>query len=141
VLHGRERERAAVARLVDGARRGCSAALVLVGDPGAGKSTLLADAVEHADGVQVLRTRGVESGAPLPFAALHRFLRPALGFLDRLPARQARTLRATFGVDDAGDGDVDRFVLFLAALDLLAEAAEHRPVLGLVDDAHWLDEA
>jgi hypothetical protein len=81
----------------------------------------------------------VESESPLAFAALHRLLRPVLPAAGRLPAWQARALRGAFGEED--DTDTDRFLVFLAALSLLAETAEDAPVLALVDDAHWLDEA
>jgi len=111
---------------------------VLRGLPGVGKSTLLLAAVDDADGFTVLRTSGVESESPLAFAALQRLLRPVLRLAERLPAPQARSLRRAFGEED---GDVDRFLVFLAALSLLAEAAEEAPVLAVVDDAHWLDDA
>src|SRR5687768_6167333 len=87
----------------------------------------------------VLRTQGIESESPLAFAALQRLLRPVMPCADRLPAPQAHALRAALG--EAPGGDTDRFLVFLAALSLMAEAAEHRPVLALVDDAHWLDDA
>jgi predicted ATPase len=89
--------------------------------------------------MRLLRTQGVESESPLAFAALHRLLRPVASGLGRLPARQARALRAAFG--EVEDADTDRFVVFLGALSLLAEAAEDAPVLVVVDDAQWLDDA
>ncbi len=89
--------------------------------------------------MRVLRTQGIESESPLPFAALQRLLRPVMRYVDRLPARQSSALRAAFGETDTPPGD--RFLVFLAALSLLAEAAEESPVLCVVDDAPWLDEA
>jgi hypothetical protein len=139
VLHGRDAERATLAALIDEAAAGRGGALVLHGPPGVGKSALLADAVAHAARMRVLRTQGVESELPLAFAALHRLLRPLRGLVDRLPARQARALRAAFGEED--DPGADRFVIFLAVLGLLAEAAEEAPVLAVIDDAQWLDDA
>ena len=89
--------------------------------------------------MQILRTQGIESESPLPFAALQRLLRPVMRHVEHLPARQATALRAAFGETDTAPGD--RFLVFLATLSLLAEAAEESPVLCVVDDAHWLDEA
>ena len=82
---------------------------------------------------------GIESEAELPFAALHQLLRPMLGAIDGLPAPQANALRRALGLA-AGGGD-DRFLVSLAVLSLLSEAAEQRPILCLVDDAQWLDDA
>ena len=128
-------------RCLLGDARGCrGGALVVRGLPGVGKSALLADLVAATrTGMQVLRTQGIESESPLPFAALQRLLRPVMRHVERLPARQATALRAAFGETDSAPGD--RFLVFLAALSLLAEAAEESPVLCVVDDAHWLDEA
>jgi len=126
--------------LLDQARNSRGSALVLDGLPGVGKSTLLVAAATDADadGFTVLRTSGIESESPLAFAALQRLLRPVLRLAERLPAPQARSLRRAFGEED---GEVDRFLVFLGALSLLAEAAEGAPVLAVVDDAHWLDDA
>jgi DNA-binding CsgD family transcriptional regulator len=139
VLHGRDAEQATVAGLLDEACAGRGGALVVRGDPGVGKTALLADAVARAGDARVLRTQGIESESPLAFAALHRLVRPLAHHLPALPAPQAHALRAAFG-EVAGDGG-DRFLVFLAALSLLAEAAGEAPVLCVVDDAHWLDEA
>jgi DNA-binding CsgD family transcriptional regulator len=145
VLHGRERERALIAKLLQGARSGVGGVLVVSGEAGTGKSSLLADAAASAEGMQVLRTQGVESEAPLAFAALQRLLQPLMPLADRLPPPQARALRVVFGYEAAEPGGPgggsDRFLVFLAALSLLAEAAEEQPVLAIVDDAHWLDDA
>jgi hypothetical protein len=65
VLRGREREQATLADVVARARAGHGSALLLQGQPGVGKSALLEDAIAAADGMTVLRTRGVESEAPL----------------------------------------------------------------------------
>jgi DNA-binding CsgD family transcriptional regulator len=139
VLLGREAERARITDLLDEAREGRSGVLVLRGEPGVGKSALLADAVQHADGMTVLTGRGIESEAHLPYAGLHQLVRPVLDGLDRLPAPQARALRGALGLE-AGARD-EWFLVSLAVLSLLAEAAEHAPLLCVVDDAHWLDDA
>jgi DNA-binding CsgD family transcriptional regulator/predicted ATPase len=140
VLHGRDVERARLAALLDDARNGRAGTLLVHGEPGAGKSALLDDLVANAgDDVRVLRTQGVESEAPLAFAALHRLLRPVLGTLDRLPAPQARALRVAFGVAD--DVTVEPFLVALATLSMLTETAETATVLCVIDDAQWLDQA
>jgi DNA-binding CsgD family transcriptional regulator/tetratricopeptide (TPR) repeat protein len=138
-LQGRETEQKEIGTLLEGARAGVGGALVLLGEPGSGKSSLLSDTAHRAAGMRVLRTTGIESEAPLAFAALQRLLRPVLPLLDRLPAPQATALRVAFG-QEAGEAG-DRFLVFLGALSLLAEAAAEQPVLVLVDDAQWLDDA
>src|SRR3954468_10182703 len=146
MLHGRDVERARLAALVASTRAGRAAVLVILGDPGVGKSALLDDLVASAaadqehPAVRVLTTTGVASEAPLPFAALHRLLRPPLAG-DRLPPPQARALRVAFGHEDGGGAQVEPFLVGVATLSVLTEAADDRPVLCVVDDAHWLDAA
>jgi DNA-binding CsgD family transcriptional regulator len=139
MLYGREDERAAIGELLDAARKSRSGALVLRGEPGVGKSALLLDARERAGDMHVLSARGVESECELPFAALHQLLLPALDHLDTLPAPQAAALNGALGMGESGSER--RFLIFAACLSLLSELAERRPVLCLVDDAHWLDSA
>jgi DNA-binding CsgD family transcriptional regulator/tetratricopeptide (TPR) repeat protein len=136
VLHGRARECGAVAGLVAAAREGRSAVLVVRGEAGVGKSALLDHAMTVAAGMTVLRASGIEAEAELPYAALHQLLRPVLHHADALPAPQSAALRGAVGLED---GQPDRFRVSLAVLSLLAEAAERAPMLGVVDDAHWLD--
>ena len=71
-LVGRDAECARVAELLEGPRSQQSGALVLVGAPGIGKSALCGWAIARADGMRVLRVRGVESEVDLRFAGLWR---------------------------------------------------------------------
>jgi hypothetical protein len=139
LLLGRDTERAAIGDLLAGARASRSAALVISGEPGVGKSALLDEAAAQAADMRVLSGAGVESEAHLPFAALHQLVRPVLEHLENLPEPQARALRGALGL--APEAGADRFLVSLAVLSLLAETAELGPVLCLVDDAHWLDDA
>ena len=132
LVYGRDAELAVIERLLGRARGGTSGALVLLGEPGAGKSALLAAAARRAAGFRVLRASGVESECELAFAALHQLLLPVADRLDRLPAPQARALGAALGILPPAGGD--RFGVAAGALSLLAEAAEERPLLCLIDD-------
>lgn len=138
-LIDRERERGELVGLLDGVhQRG--AALVVRGEPGIGKSALLAQAcgVAASRGMLVLSMSGVQSEANLAFAGLHQLLRPILALLDDLPLRQRVALSAAFGMEDAAAPDL--FLIALAALDLLTEAAARAPVVLVAEDAHWLDQ-
>jgi DNA-binding CsgD family transcriptional regulator len=137
MLYGRDRERAEIWALLEQARASRSGALVLRGEAGIGKTALLEDARDRATDMHVLRARGVESESELPFAGLHQLLRPALDHVDRLPTPQAAALRGALGLDEGASSE--RFLIFAACLSLLSELAERRPVVCLVDDAHWLD--
>jgi len=139
MLRGRDRERALIAEILGDARRSRSRALVLSGAPGVGKSALLDAARDEADGMTVLLAQGIQSEAELPFAALHQLVRPILGRVDDLAPPQAHALRVALGLAE-GSGE-SRFLVSLAVLSLLSEEAERRPVLCLVDDGQWLDDA
>jgi hypothetical protein len=137
-LTGRGAERAALGRLLDGVREGESRTLVLRGEPGSGKTALLDDMIGSARDFRVLRAVGVDSEMELAFAALQQLCAPLLDRLPRLPGPQRDALQVAFGL--SGGEAPDRFLVGLAALSLLSEAAEQRPLLCAVDDAQWLDE-
>jgi DNA-binding CsgD family transcriptional regulator/tetratricopeptide (TPR) repeat protein len=138
-LRGRDTECATFDRLFDAVRGGESRALVVRGEPGVGKTALLDYAIGAAPDLGVLRAVGVESETELPFASLQHLCAPMLDRLERLPAPQHDALRVAFGL--SGGDAPDRFLVGLAALSLLSDAAEERPLLCALDDAQWLDEA
>ncbi len=139
MLLGRQRERAVLERLLAAARGGHGATIVLQGDPGVGKTALLEYAIEAGEGFRVIRTAGVEGEMELDFAVLQQLCSPISGFAEQLPGPQREALDVAFGLS-AGDAS-SPFLVGLAALGLLAEAAEEQPLLCLVDDAQWLDGA
>ena len=137
MLLGRHRERQALEALLADARAGRSAVVALVGEAGIGKSALLDWAERQARGMRVLRARGVQSEAQIPFAGLFELLRPALDCLDRIPLPQAAALESALALRPARAED--RFAVGAATLSLLAAHAEPAPLVLLVDDAQWLD--
>jgi predicted ATPase len=139
MLRGRTNECAALDRLLTAAQAGRSQVLLLYGDPGIGKTALLDYLAERASGCRIIRGAGVESEMELAFAGLHQLCASLLGSLDQLPAPQAAALTTAFGLE-AGEPP-DRFLVGLAVLSLFAAAAEEKPLVCIVDDAHWLDQA
>ena len=138
-MRGRRRECDLLDRLLDSVRAGESRVLVVRGEPGVGKTALLDYLVEQASGCRMAHAAGVESEMELVYAGLHQLLTPMLDRLERLPAPQANALRTAFGLSPGSAPD--RFLVGLAALSLLAEVAEEHPLVCLVDDAQWLDQA
>ena len=137
VLLDRHAERAAIDQVLTSARSGLSGTLVLRGGPGVGKTTLLQYAVASAADLRVCSVAGVESEITMEFGGLHQLLVPCLPRLDGLPPPQRGALRVAFG-QEAG-APPERFLVGLATLTLLSQAAEEQPLLCTVDDAHWLD--
>ena len=138
-LVGRRAEREAVDRLLEAARAGYGGVLVVHGEPGVGKTALLEYAVETARSFRVARAVGVEGEMDLPYASLQQLSSPSLELRERLPEPQREALAVAFGLS-AGDPP-NPYLVGLAVLGLLTEAAEQQPVLWLVDDAQWLDRA
>ncbi len=138
-LHGREHERASLEGLLDQVRGGSSGILVLRGEAGIGKTALLQHLVEAARGFTVTRCTGVESEMELAFAGLHDLCSPLLGGLDSLPEPQRSAMSSALGLT-AGFSP-DKFLVATGALGLLAAASESAPLLCIVEDAHWLDQA
>ena len=138
-LLNRQRERAALDGLLEDLRSGRGRALVVRGEAGVGKSALLEYVVGAAAEMRVARAVGVESEMELAFAGLHLLCVPLLDRLEGLPGPQRDALGVAFGLREGGAPD--RFMVGLAVLTLLAEVAEERPLLCVVDDAQWLDRA
>jgi DNA-binding CsgD family transcriptional regulator len=138
-LSGRNAECAVLERLVASARAGESRVLVLRGEPGVGKTALLDYLGERASECRVARVSGVESEMEFAFAGLHQLCGPMLSRLGGLPKPQADALGTVFGMREGGTPD--RFLVGLAVLSLLSDAANERPLVCLVDDVQWLDRA
>src|SRR5690348_1562251 len=128
-LTGRHFEREALDGLIEAVRAGESRVLVMRGEPGVGKTALL----------EYLAERASAAGCRLAHAGLHQLCGPMLGHADRLPAPQRSALRVVFGV--AAGPPPDRFLLGLAVLTLLAEVAGDDPLICLIDDVQWFDQA
>jgi DNA-binding CsgD family transcriptional regulator len=139
VLVDRHAARDVLDRLVDDVRAGDSHALVLWGDAGVGKTVLLDYLVHRARGCRVARLMGVQSEVELAFAGLHQLCSPFADHFDRLPEPQLIALRTAFGVTTGPPPD--RFLLGLAVLNLLSEVARERPLICVIDDDQWLDQA
>ncbi len=134
VLVGRSAEREVLGGLLARAAEGYSGTLVLRGEAGVGKTALLDEtfAAAMAGGIQTARLTGVEAETQLGYAGLHRLLLPFAGHLERLPVPQRDALRSTFGL--VAGPPADWFLVGLAVLTLLAEAASQVPLLCVVDD-------
>src|SRR5580704_16391565 len=138
-LFGRTGELEILRRLLAQVRSGRSAVLVVRGEPGIGKTQLLRQLTAEASGFWVAWVAGVESEMELPFAGLYQLCAPMLDRLASLPEPQRRGLSVAFGL--ASGDSPDPFLVALATLSLIAEAAEEQPILCVVDDAQWLDQA
>jgi DNA-binding CsgD family transcriptional regulator/tetratricopeptide (TPR) repeat protein len=138
-LVGRQREREVLDRVLEAARGGHGGVLAVYGDPGVGKTALLEYAAAAAPDFGVARAVGVEGEMELAFAALHQLCSPNLDLIDGLPDPQREALEVALGL--SAGRTPDPFLVGLAVLNLLSEAAEERPLLCVIDDAQWLDRA
>ncbi|MWB97836.1 helix-turn-helix transcriptional regulator [Agromyces seonyuensis] len=138
-LIGRRREQERLDRLIASVRGGESRALVIRAEAGLGKTLLLDHLAAQARGCRVLRVVGVESEMELAHAGLQQLCAPIVDGIDALPEPQSLALGVALGLRTGPAPD--RFLLGLAVLGLLSHAAEAQPLLCLVDDAQWLDQA
>ena len=140
-LLGRRSECATLERVLVRAQTGQGGALVVRGEAGIGKTALLEYARDTAttSGFRAEYAAGVESETQFAFAGLHQLCAPLLDRAGALPDPQQTALRVAFGMHSGAAPD--RFLVGLATLHLLAEVAEEGPLLCLIEDAQWLDQA
>jgi DNA-binding CsgD family transcriptional regulator len=138
-LVGRQREREVLDRVLEAARGGHGGVLAVYGDPGVGKTALLEYAAKAAPDFRVARAIGVEGEMELAFAALQQLCSPSLDLIERLPDPQREAFEVALGL--SAGRTPNSFLVGLAVLNLLSEAAEEQPLLCVIDDAQWLDRA
>ena len=141
-LIGRDDECATLDQLVAEVQGGRSRALLVRGEAGAGKTALLEYLAGRATGAgcRVLTVAAIQSEVELAFAALHQLCWPLRDHLASMPGPQQAALSTTFGLTGGGAAP-DRFLVGLAVLSLLADAAADQPLVCLIDDEQWLDRA
>ena len=129
VFVGREAERAGAA--------GARGLVVIEGDAGVGKTRLaleLARDVRDAGGVALV---GRCSEEPLrAYEAWAEALRP---LLDDADDSEREAVAPLFGTGAAGEAEGERYALFEAVRELLANVADAWPLIIVLDDLHWAD--
>jgi DNA-binding CsgD family transcriptional regulator len=149
---GRRQELAAVDETLDGLRSGRARWLVVSGEPGIGKTRLLGQLAERAGGRRfpVFVGRGAELERELPFAVWIDALDDHVATLgerklDALIGERvgelARVLPSAGSGAAAGGLQDERFHAYRAVRALLARLAMGHPVVLILDDVHWADDA
>lgn len=138
-LLGRAKECALLDELISTVHGGASRSLLIHGEAGIGKTALLKYLVASASGLTVAQAAGLASETELAYASLHQLCAPFLDDIGRLPAPQRGALQVVFGISPGSPPDP--FMIGLAVLSLLSVAADQGPLLCVVDDAQWLDQA
>jgi DNA-binding CsgD family transcriptional regulator len=153
VFVGRDAELALLDRALDVAAGGTAGTVLVGAESGAGKSRLISEfAAKAGDRALVLTGGCVEvSAAALPYApvtALLRRLVRSRGTAEvaaLLPGSQAVELAALlpeFGEQPSGgDPAMTRARLFETLLSLVEVLAEERPLVLVIEDAHWADRS
>ncbi len=154
-LIGREAELRTLRSTIDSVAAGASASIVVQADPGLGKSRLLEEAINMVqlrdDPWVVVACQCGEFEADRPFAALRESIadlvadESAVG--GELPSEFSEVLQVLRDVHLGKPSEPETSAGLLGELattlivDGVLELARHRPVLLIVDDLHWVDEA
>ena len=139
MLVGRKRELTEVVGVCREAADGRGSVLVVSGEPGIGKTALLAAASGADPDWLVLRATGVEAESTVAFAAIQSLLWPLRDGIDELEAGQARLLRGVLDLGPPGGATI--FAVGAATLALLSLTSRGKPIVAVLDDAHWADVA
>jgi DNA-binding SARP family transcriptional activator/tetratricopeptide (TPR) repeat protein len=141
-LVGRLSELSIARAFIEGARSDlASTVLVVLGEPGIGKSRILAELGQHARdlGGTVLSGRAFEAEMVRPYGPFVDALRavPASAVPEAIRPELAALVPAL-----GGTGPHDRVSMFEAVVRLLLHLSDvSGPVVMLLDDLHWFDEA
>jgi DNA-binding CsgD family transcriptional regulator len=139
LLIGRDDQRVHLHRALGLAAEGVASTTVLRAGIGFGKTALLLDTIESAVGFTVLQTNAFETEREMPFGALFTLLRPILDVVAHLDPEPRSALRGALGLGPPTMAD--RFAIGVATLQAVAAVAETTPVLIVIDDAQWIDDA
>ena len=148
-LHERELELAAFEAEWQVARAGSGRLVVIEGPAGIGKTRLLRAARDAimSDGVRVLAARAGELERHFPFGLVHQLLDSVVygataDERDALFGGAARLAAGLFADEQApGTDDPEIFARQHGLFWLMANIAVRRPLLVIVDDAQWADDA
>lgn len=135
---GRASDRLVLTEVAERLRTGLSAAVIVSGEAGVGKSRLLAQLTRDAGDLRTVTVTGFETEARLGFAALQRIVAPFLAGLSMLPYPQRDALSTAFGM--ASGPPPNRFLVGLAAMTVLEQAAGDQGLLCVIDDVQWVDQ-
>ncbi|MFC7788174.1 helix-turn-helix transcriptional regulator [Microbacterium sp. MAHUQ-60] len=146
---GRDVELEALDAALRRAVAGEAASVLVAGEAGIGKSRLLREFRERtADAALVLSGWCLDYGSmPVPYGPLPAILRGALAGLEDAEAHAAGPARESLGLllpelgGPASDRAAGPEVLREAIANVLEAAARRHPVVVIVEDLHWADEA
>jgi DNA-binding CsgD family transcriptional regulator len=141
----REQELGEIERWLNGVKEGEGGIGLLEGPAGIGKTALLRAVLEHADdtAVTVLHARGGELERSAAWAIARELLLPGLARLDREALWKGPAAPGAAVLDAApaqeSDGPDQAFRVAHALTAVVAQLAEQRPLVLVIDDAHWAD--
>ena len=141
-LVGRERQMAALHRLLERARTGLGSAALMEGEPGIGKTRLLRETLSSAEalGLAVFFGAGEELARDRPFGPVAAALGLASGASDPRRASIARLLKPGHDATGAWErGPALRYQVLDSILDLVEDLSAARPVALALDDLQWVD--
>jgi DNA-binding CsgD family transcriptional regulator len=156
IVVGRDAALDALGRWLDRARTGIGQAALIAGEAGIGKSRLVAEARARRQGFLVLEGRCFEPDRALPYAPFVDLLQTHLA--DRSPEALSADLgqaAAMFGrlfpdlapslpaqpSERATEPEYERRRLVLAITQFVSRLAADKPILAIVEDLHWSDDA
>lgn len=134
----RAAEQAQLRDALGAAAAGRGSLVAITGSPGLGKSALMRflDAEAAASGLAVLTGQGSEIERPFAFGVVRQLLEPTVRQLPALDVAASRALGFTEGGEQAS-----AYPAYAGLTRAVAALAGSAPLVILVDDAHWADEA